>query len=161
MIAVTADEDELLAAAGAELAAAVERCLPGWVERSVLRLVAAFHGEVAPPVAAAARAAGERAARDVPARLREVLALDADEQRANPLAVLRTAVRYPAEVLGEAGVPPVVRGEFEERAFPADIYGLSPATWADIDEDLREPGLVWSAAKAHVVLARRRAEGRR
>ena len=43
--------------------------------------------------------------------------------------------------------------------FPDDDYDLSPATFADIDESLHEPGLVWGAAKAHVVLTRRR--GRR
>ena len=31
----------------------------------------------------------------------------------------------------------------------------------DFYASLHEPGLVWGAAKAHVVLARRRAEGRR
>ena len=31
----------------------------------------------------------------------------------------------------------------------------------DLDPALHEPGLRWGAAKAHVVLARRRAEGRR
>ena len=58
-------------------------------------------------------------------------------------------------------MPPVVRPAFEEEAFPDDDYGLTPATWADIDPALHERGLVWGAAKAHVVLSRRRAEGRR
>ena len=66
-----------------------------------------------------------------------------------------------AQVLADAGVPPIVRDEFEERAFPDDVYGLAPASFADLDPALREPGLVWGAAKAHVVLARRRAEGLR
>ena len=68
---------------------------------------------------------------------------------------------YPTEVLAEAGVPPVVRTGVGRAAVPDDVYGLAPATWADIDPALHEPGLVWSAAKAHVVLARRRAEGGR
>ena len=90
-----------------------------------------------------------------------LLATDVDEQRANPLAVLRSAVRYPTAVLAAAGVPPVVRSEFDERAFPDDVYGLAPATWADLDPALQERGIVWGAAKAHVVLGRRRAEGKR
>ena len=70
-------------------------------------------------------------------------------------------MRYPAEVLAAAGVPPVVRSRFDEDTFPGDAYGLSPATWADIDPDLQERGIVWGAAKAHVVLRRRKAEGTR
>jgi hypothetical protein len=34
-------------------------------------------------------------------------------------------------------------------------------TLGDVRPDLTEPGIAWGAAKAHVVLARRRAEGRR
>ena len=84
-----------------------------------------------------------------------------DEQRTGPLAVIRTAVRYPTEVLAAAGVGPVQRDEFAERSFPDDVYDLAPASFADLDPALHEPGLVWGAAKAHVVLARRRAEGKR
>jgi hypothetical protein len=35
-----------------------------------------------------------------------------------------------------------------------------PASFADLDSTVHEPGIVWGAAKAHVVLRRRRAEGR-
>jgi hypothetical protein len=41
------------------------------------------------------------------------------------------------------------------------VYDLTPASFADVDPALHEPGLVWGAAKAHVHLARRRREGRR
>jgi hypothetical protein len=98
---------------------------------------------------------------EVGGALRELLAMDVDAQPLNPLALLRMAVRYPGGVLAAAGVPPVRRDEFAERSFPEDAYGLVPATWADVDESLREPGLVWSAWKAKAVLDRRRAEGRR
>jgi putative CocE/NonD family hydrolase len=46
-------------------------------------------------------------------------------------------------------------------SFPDDAYDLGPASFADIDPSLHEPGLMWGAAKAHVHLARRRAEGLR
>ena len=36
-----------------------------------------------------------------------------------------------------------------------------PATFADLDPDLGSAGIAWGAAKAHVILARRRSEGRR
>ena len=53
------------------------------------------------------------------------------------------------------------RDEFEERAFPDDVYRLSPATWSDVDPSLHEPGIIWGAYKAKTVLDRRRAEGKR
>ena len=34
------------------------------------------------------------------------------------------------------------------RAFPADVYGLSPASLADLSPDVVEAGIVWGAAKA-------------
>jgi hypothetical protein len=105
--------------------------------------------------------AAARAGQEVGGAVRELLTLDIDDQPTTPLTVVRFAVRYPTEVLQAAGVPPVVRSEFAERAFPDDIYNLSPATFAELDPALHEPGLVWGAAKAHVHLARRRAEGRR
>jgi hypothetical protein len=93
--------------------------------------------------------------------LRALLAADVDAQRANPLALLRAAVRHPTEVLRAAGVAPVARDEFAEHSFPDDIYDLSPAAFADVDPSLTELGIVWGAAKAHVILTRRRAEGLR
>lgn len=143
-----------LASVAAALADAVEAALPGWVERSVER----FAG---PALRDEAAAAGRAAAREIGAELRRLLTTDVDDQRSNPLALLRRAVAYPTRVLADAGVPPVERADFERRAFPDDLYDLSPATWSDIDPALQEPGIVWGAAKAHVVLARRRREGRR
>jgi hypothetical protein len=145
----------------AALADAVEAALPGWVEHSVTRLVLAQRGEVPADVLADARRAGERCRTEVGGALRELLAMDVDEQPINPLTVLRLAVRYPAAVLARAGVPEVRRDEFAQRSFPHDVYGLAPATWADVHESLQEPGIVWSAWKAKTVLDRRRAEGRR
>jgi hypothetical protein len=139
----------------------VDAALPGWVVRSVDRLVVLAHGAVAPGVAEAAADAGDRCRAEVGGALRELLAIDVDDQPLNPLALLRLAVRYPAAVLEAAGVPHVRRDEFAARSFPDDVYGLAPATWADVDESLREPGLVWSVWKAKTVLDRRRAEGRR
>jgi hypothetical protein len=146
-----------LDALAAALADAVEAALPAWVARSVETRA----GVVAADVRAAADDAGRRAAADVGTRVRRLLATDVDDQRGNPLAVLREAVRYPTEVLRAAGVAPAARDAFAERAFPDDVYDLAPATWSDIDPGLQERGIVWGAAKAHVVLARRRREGRR
>jgi hypothetical protein len=161
-----ASDDDPADAAGLDEAAATlvdrtEAVLSRWVERCVERRAVAFSGAITSDTREAAADAGRRAAAEVGAELRALLAVDVDEQRTNPLAVLRSAVRYPTEVLAAAGVPPVVRGEFEERRFPADVYDLAPATWSDVDPSLRDPGIEWSAAKAHVVLARRRREGKR
>jgi len=101
------------------------------------------------------------AASDVGPRIHALLALDIDEQRVNPLALVREAVRYPTEVLRAAEVRPVHRDEFAARQFPDDDYDLTPTSFGEIDPDLHEPGLVWGAAKAHVHLSRRRAAGQR
>ena len=150
-----------LARYAAVLADGIELALPGWVERSVARVLIAYRGEVAPAEAAAAMQAGAAAGGELGPRIRALLVADVDEQPTGPLALARRAVAYPTAVLREAGVPPVVRDEFTERQFPDDDYDLAPATFADIDPALHEPGLTWGAAKAHVVLARRRREGRR
>ena len=93
-------------------------------------------------------------------QLREVLGTDVDSQAGNPLQILRRAVGFPAAVLKSAGIPPVVRDEYEMSINPDDVYGLYPAHWSDVDESLTEPGIVWGAAKAATVLQRRRAEGK-
>jgi hypothetical protein len=128
----------------------VVAALPGWVERSVARRI---QGDVDPEVQAAARDAGRRAAAEVGGAIRRLVALDIDDQRSTPLTLLRSAVRYPTEILQAAGVPPVERDPFQARLLPDDLYDLSPASFADVDPALTEPGLIWGAAKA---LAHRR-----
>jgi hypothetical protein len=130
------------------LASGIEAALPGWVTRSVERIMRAWTGEVPAEVAGAAEQAGRQAQRQTGAAVRALLAADVDEQRTTPLALVRQAVRYPTAVLGRAGVPPVDRDRFAEQAFPDDSYDLSPATWADVDPGLTELGLTWGAAKA-------------
>ncbi|MDQ6727605.1 MAG: hypothetical protein M3066_15760 [Actinomycetota bacterium] len=137
------------------LADAVVAALPGWVERSVARILTAWRPGEAPAadVVAQAQAAGARAAEEVGARVRTLLAADIDDQRTTPLALLRDAVSYPTAVLRAAGVAEVERDPIQVRLLPDDPYDLSPATFADVDPSLAEPGMVWGAAKA---LAHRR-----
>ncbi len=135
----------------AALADAIEAAVPGWVERCV-----AAHSGAVPPSAEAGRAAGEAAVADIAPEVRRLLATDIDDQWTNPLELIRAAVVHPTRVLQDAGVPPVPRDEFAERMFPDDIYDLSPATFADVDPTLVDPGLAWGAAKAHVHLTRRK-----
>jgi hypothetical protein len=154
------DSDANLEEIGRALADAIEQALPGWVVRCVDGRLQDYTGRPATPeVRAAAERAGEEARDDVVPTLRALLARDVDAQTTNPLMLVRAAVRYPTAVLRAAGVPPVVRDEFDERAFPDDIYGLSPASFDDVDPALHDPGLLWGAAKAHAHLSRRRASG--
>ena len=160
MRADEADEAALTAYATA-LADGIEATLAGWVERSVERVCVDAGHPADPELRRAAAVAGQRCCDEVGPAVRSLLLTDVDDQRSTPLAVLRSAVRYPTDVLAAAGIPAVERDEFEVRAHPDDRYSLAPASFADVDEALAEPGLVWGAAKAHVHLARRSAEGRR
>lgn len=130
------------------LAAAVEGVLPSWVERTVRQRLCDWTGRVDPAAMNEASAAGLAASEEVGAELRRLLAADIDQQWTNPLAILRGAVRYPTAVLRSAGVPPVVRDDYDEAHFPDDDYGLAPRTFADIDPSLGDVGLAWGAAKA-------------
>jgi hypothetical protein len=150
-----------LAAHARALADAVDAAVPGWIDRSIRRVLAAQGIEVDDALAGRIEAASAEAGAEGSRRIRALLAADVDEQAGNPLAVLRSLVRHATEVLQAAGARPVARDEFAQRAFPDDVYDLGPATFADVDPSLHEPGLVWGAAKAHVHLARRRREGKR
>jgi hypothetical protein len=140
---------------------AVDAALPGWVERSVLRVLSTQGLLLDEDGRRRLTEAREAARSEGATRLRELLAQDIDAQRSNPLAVLRSLVRHPAGVLQAAGAHPVDRDEFARNSFPDDDYDLAPASFADVDQDLHEPGLLWGAAKAHIHLARRRRAGQR
>lgn len=93
--------------------------------------------------------------------LRVLLAQDVDEQRVNPLSVYRASVAEPTAYLRRRDVAEPPADRFAAERFPDDPYQLGPATWSDIDPELHEPGLIWGAWKAKVILTRRRDEGQR
>lgn len=130
------------------LADGIDRAMVPWVVRCVTSIMTAWLGECPPDVAAAAAGAGAEARAEVTPRVRALLHADIDEQRSTPLALVRAAVRFPTAVLAGAGCPEVERDDFAVRAFPADVYDLSPASLADLAEDLRDLGIVWGATKA-------------
>jgi hypothetical protein len=100
--------------------------------------------------------AGDAAAARVVASLADLFAMPPREQRSTPLEIVRTATREVTEVLAAAGIPPVERDEFAERAFPEDQYDVTPASLADLgDEDLGPLQLAWGLAKAKVLRAGR------
>lgn len=139
--------DDELRAEGVALAEAVTAAIPGWVRRSVERYATGLDVDEAAHAAAA----------EVGPRLQALLAADVDDQRGNPLSIVREAVRFPTGVLAAAGVEPPPRSRFDVEHFPEDPYGLVPMTWRDVDESLHEPGILWGARKA---MAHRRRHGR-
>jgi hypothetical protein len=159
-----ASEDEARSLArldesGAAIVAGVEAQVPAWAQAEVERLLDAW-GRTSVDVRARAQtesaAAGRAAAERIVAELRALFAIDPLQQGATPLEIVRTAYREPTVVLEAAGVPPVVRDEFDERAWPDDVYGLVPRTLGDLgDPDLAPLHLAWGMAKAAVIRARR------
>jgi hypothetical protein len=147
-----ADPSSRLREIGTAIVVGVERCLPSWVERQVERIVDAWGGLDAVAREQAledAQVAGVAATARVGEALRVLLAAPLAEQRATPLEVVRSAYREPTAVLTAAGVPAVVRDQFDERAWPDDRYGLVPRTLGDLgDEDLGPLLLAWGMAKA-------------
>lgn len=142
------------------LSNAVEAALPRWFARVVAQRWREWHGAEPPPeVMAETTAAGARAQAELGAALRALLATDVDEQTTNPLAIIRRAVPGATAVLAAHGVPPVRRDADAERLFPDDVYDLTPASFAELDPAVHDPGLEWGAAKAHIILRRRRAGG--
>lgn len=89
-----------------------------------------------------------------------MLATDVDQQRSNPLHVLRMSTVAANEFLRSANVPPAVRDEFEVKAMPHDVYSIGPLTWKDLSEEVHDAGISWGAWKAAMVLTRRRSEGK-
>jgi len=130
------------------LADAIEAAIPGWVTGCVARVMSARSVPMDRETTEAAAAAGARAQAEAGAAIRALLAADIDDQRSTPLTVLRQAVRYPTGVLAAAGVAPAARDGFAERAFPDDVYDLTPAALGDIDPALTDLGIYWGAAKA-------------
>jgi hypothetical protein len=154
---------ERMAEAAAAMVAGVERAVPAWVRREVARLLIAWgrlDAESSEEVLRQAEEAGEAAARRVASELAALLALDPAEQRATPLQIIRGAVAEPTAVLAAAGVPEVVRDEFDERFWPEDRYGLVPRTLRDVDPDLAAVHFAWGMGKAEVHRARHQDDDR-
>jgi hypothetical protein len=148
----------MLAEASTAIRTGVAREVPAWVVREVTRILDAWGRADVPTrdrAIADAAEAGVAAATRVGAELDGLLTSDPADQRSTPLEVTRTVYREPTEVLRAAGVPAIVRDEFDERAWPDDVYGLVPRTLGDLgDEDLAPLLLVWGTAKATVLRAR-------
>ena len=132
------------------LAAAIEAQLAPWTRRMVEARVRGAGMVVDERVRVRADEAGVRCREQVGPQIHQLLMADVDQQRSTPLVLLRGATVFATEALAELGVPPVERDAYEERAFPADVYALNPATLEDVHESLADPGIAWGAAKAFV-----------
>jgi hypothetical protein len=148
----------LLAESGDAIVRGVARELAGWVERQVARILDAWgraDDETRTRADRAAVAAGRAATTRVEQELQALFALDPSEQRATPLEIVRSAYREPTAVLAAAGIPPVFRDAFDERAWPDDRYGLVIHDLGDLgDEELAPLHFAWGMAKARVLRAR-------
>ena len=146
---------ERLDAAGDAILSGVERVMQSWVERRVSFIADAWGRLDAASRAtldARARAAGVAATVRVASELRELFATDVAEQRTTPLEIVRTAAREVTAVLAVAEIPPIERDAFDQRAFPDDLYGVTPSTLSDLgDEGLGPLQLAWGLAKTQVL----------
>jgi len=148
------DDETTFTAYSTALADAFELVAESWFVELVEKRVpgaTADHGRADALRAAAAETA---------AQLRALLAADIAVQQVGPLEILRrSVVGAPTEILQAVGAEPVQRDDFAATNFPGDVFDLTPASFADVDPALHEPGLVWGAAKAHIHLRRRREAG--
>lgn len=148
-----ADDERQLAAYADALHAGVVAAIPGWVGRTTATRAAS--GGVAVDDAALDDVATATVAL-VDRELRRILDADVDQGAGSPLEAVRAAVGPVTTLLETWGAAHPARDDFVADAFPDDRYEIGPASFADIDEALHEPGLIWGAARAHVHLRRRR-----
>lgn len=146
------DDDARLAELARELADAVEQHLAGW-------MLDAVRARAGSPIDASSSARLVQVADSITGEVRRLLDTDIDVQSTTPLSVIRRAVGPMTEVLRAHGVGELPRDLDARRLHPDDVYDLAPASFGEIHPDLHLPGLSWGAAKAHVHLSRRRAEG--
>jgi len=136
----------------------VETHLPVWTETQVIRILDAW-GRLDPDAYRTAitevQDLGVTVTVRVVGELRALFALDVADQRATPVQIVRSSYREPTGVLAALGIPGVVRDAFDERVEPADIYGLSPQSLADLGDFELAPALaVWGIAKSRLLRAR-------
>ena len=141
-----------------ELATGIEKSLGPWVRRVIS---AHLPDAASADLREAIEALIDSEVGPVVSRVRDLLLTDIDEQRSSPLATIRQLVAPITEFLSGCGAVPRSRDADAVRLHPGDHFDIAPASFADLSPELHLPGLSWGAAKAHVHLQRRRAEGLR
>lgn len=155
------DEDRgraLMEEAAPAIREGVERLAVPWVVRETTRLLDAW-GRVDDAtrarVLAQARDTGADATARVVAKLDDLFATDPAAMRGTPLEIVRTLRYEVTALLADAGVAPVERDIFEERAFPDDVYGVVPHSLAELgDAELGPMLMAWGLGKSMVLRAR-------
>ena len=134
--------------AGTELADAIEKGLPAWIDACIEQRMTQAFGASTGEARLKAKEASELAVRELVPVIRDLLARDVDEQWTTPLALIREAVRYPTEVLASCKVPKVARDRFASERFPNDVYALTPANLSELGESVADLAIIWGANKA-------------
>lgn len=84
----------------------------------------------------------------VAAQIQQLAATPIDLQATTPLSIVRSALQPATALLSDSQVPPAVRDSDDVARFPDDTFGLTPASFADIDLELASVAVEWGAAKA-------------
>jgi hypothetical protein len=145
-----AEDDVALAAHGGVLADAVAVALPGWVGRTLRSRVPGVGADVVAAVTAEVEA-------EVLDDLRALLAMDVDDQRQSPLAIVRRGAATVGGALDALGADPPERDDHQRSMFPDDRHDVVPASFADLSDEAGQAGITWGAAKAFVHRRRHRA----
>jgi hypothetical protein len=139
---------------------AVTDAVPRWVSEQMVGRIGQERIQSESSIAFVITEAVTKVQSRVQAELHQLLITDVDQQRMNPLHVLRDCMLPATEALQRLQIPMPRRDEYEKSAMPNDLYALGPVTWRDLSEEVHDAGINWGAFKAAVVLSRRRAEGK-
>lgn len=139
---------------------AVVVAIPAWISRRMLEISSLGGMSASADFMSLIEEVAQHTVQQISGDLLVLLSTDVDQQRFNPLQVIREANVFANRALEVAKVPVPHRDEFDSQVMPHDIYSVGPLTWRDLSEDVHEAGISWGAWKAATVLTRRRAEGK-
>lgn len=146
----TPSDNEKLVGFAEDLIGGLTEHVPGWVARALGERLDESNVDIAEL---------DRDIIEALDRVSVLLRTDIDQQSSNPLAIIRTLVGPMTRYLVHRSIDDVPRDPDSQRLFVEDRFDLTPGAFSDIHPDLHIAGLSWGAAKAHVHLQRRRAEG--
>lgn len=139
---------------------AVVRSVPMWVSRRMIEIASKGGVSAGADFMSSVEAVVQETTTQIQGDLLSLLSTDVDQQRFNPLQVIREANVFANRALDATGVPVPHRDEFDSQVMPHDTYAFGPLTWRDLSDDVHDAGISWGAWKAATVLTRRRAEGK-
>ncbi len=134
---------------GRLLADAIVTALPQWAAKLIVQYAGTDHH-------VCGQAIGNEIVQALDGPLHDLLRTSIDAQRQTPLALVRAHIEPMTTYLQSIGVSEVQRDPYDEEAFPNDMFGLAPTSWADFGEAVSDAALRWGAAKAMAHAATRR-----